>query len=169
MAVIASLVLGADGSSTLRGNSAAISTPIDRERFLARRRLCDVIIVGGKTAKADGYKTTPVPLVIISHSRPDLLDVNSKAHWWMIPAAAAIERAKKEFGPTVSVEGGISMISELLEAGAISQLELSISPQTGGENKIDLEQLLKYFEKIEEELVVETIFYTCTEPATKPR
>ena len=87
----------------------------------------------------------------------------------MIPAAAAIERAKKEFGPTVSVEGGISMISELLEAGAISQLELSISPQTGGENKIDLEQLLKYFEKIEEELVVETIFYTCTEPATKPR
>ncbi len=169
MAVIASLVLGADGSSSLRGNSAAISTPIDRERFLARRRLCDVIIVGGRTAKADGYKTTPVPLVIISHSRPGLLDVNPKAHWWMMPATEAIERVKKEFGPTVSIEGGISMISELLAAGAISQLELSISPKTGGENKINREQLLKFFEKVEEELVVETIFYTCTRPMIKPR
>lgn len=169
MAVIASLVLGADGSSSLRGNSAAISTPIDRERFLARRRLCDVIIVGGKTARADGYTTTPVPLVIISHSRPDLLDVNPKAHWWMMPATEAIKRAKKEFGPTVSIEGGISMISELLEAGAISQLELSISPQTGGENKIAREKLLRFFEKIQEELVSETIFYTGTEPVTKPR
>ncbi len=169
MPVIASLVLGADGSSTLRGNSAAISTPIDRERFLARRRLCDVILVGGKTARADGYRTTPVPLIVISHSRPELLDVNPKAHWWMMPATEAIERAKKEFGPTISVEGGISMISELLEAGAISQLELSISPQTGGENRINREKLLKYFEKIEEELVIETIFYTCTEPVTKQR
>ncbi len=169
MAVIASLVLGADGSSSLRGNSAAISTPIDRERFLARRRRCDVIIVGGKTARADGYKATPVPLVIISHSRPDLLDVNPKAHWWMMPASEAIKRAQKEFGSTVSIEGGISMVSELLEAGEISQLELSISPHTGGENKIDREKLLKYFEKVEEELVVETIFYTCTEPVIKQR
>lgn len=169
MPVIASLVLGADGSSSLRGNSAAISTPIDRERFLARRKLCDVIIVGGKTAKADGYTTTPVPLVIISHSRPGLLDVNPKVHWWMMPATEAIERAQKEFGPTICIEGGISMISELLEAGAISQLELSISPNTGGENKMDRAQLLKYFKKVKEELIVETIFYTCTEPIAKPR
>ena len=169
MAVIASLVLGADGSSTLHGNSAAISTPIDRERFLARRRLCDVIIVGGRTARADGYLTTPVPLVIISHSRPDLLDKNPKAHWWMMPATEAIARAKREFGPTVCVEGGITMISELLEAGDISKLELSVSPRTGGENKIDREKLISYFEKVEKELVVETLFYTCTEPVTKTR
>lgn len=169
MAVIASLVLGTDGSSSLRGNSEAISTPIDRQRFLARRRLCDVIIVGGKTAQADGYKRTPVPLVIISHARPELLDENSKAHWWMMPAAEAVERAKKEFGPTVSIEGGISMISELLEIGAISQLELSISPRSGGENKIDRETLLSHFKKIEKKLIDETIFFTCTQPITKPK
>lgn len=166
MPVIASLVLGADGSSSLRGNSEAISTRVDRDRFLARRRLCDVIIVGGKTARADGYRTTPVPLIIISRSRPELLDENPKAHWWMMPAIEAIERAKREFGPKISLEGGISMISELLEVGAISQLELSISPHTGGENKIAPRKLLKYFEKIEEELVGETIFYTCTKPIT---
>lgn len=169
MAVIASLVLGADGSSSLRGNSEAISTPIDHQRFLARRRLCDVIIVGGNTARAEGYRKTPVPLVILSHSRPDLLDANPMAHWWMMPAAEAIDRAQKEFGPTISMEGGVTMIRELLEVGAISQLELSISPKIGGEKKVDQEILLSYFRKIEKELVEDTVFYTCTEPITKTK
>ena len=164
MAVIASLVLGADGSSTLRGNSTAISTPIDQKRFLARRRLCDVIIVGGKTARSESYKKTPTPLVIVSHSRPDLLDANPIAHWWKTPPADAVERAKRDFGPAVSVECGVSMLVKLLDAGAISQLELSISPHSGGENKIDHHKLLSYFNKVEKEVVDETIFFSCTVP-----
>lgn len=166
MAVIASLVLGADGSSSLRGNSAAISTPIDQQRFLARRRLCDVIVVGGKTARSERYKKTPAPLVIISHSRPDLLDKNSNAHWWAVSPAQAVERAKRDFGPNVSVEGGVLMLLELLEAGAISQLVLSISPHSGGEHKIDHHKLLSYFNKVEKEVVDDTTFFTCTVPIT---
>lgn len=164
MAVIASLVLGADGSSTLHGSSAAITTPIDRQRFLARRRLSDAILIGGNTARSEGYKKTPAPLVIISHSRPALLDENPKAHWWMMPITEAVVRAQKEFGTTISIEGGVAMISELLGAGAISQLELSITPHNGGENKIDPLELFSHFEKIEMIKEDDTVFYTCTVP-----
>lgn len=164
MAVIASLVLAADGSSTLFGTSDTVTTPIDRQRFLARRRLCDAILIGGNTARNERYEKTPVPLVIVSHTRPALLDQNPKAHWWLLSPVEAVARARWEFGNTLSIEGGIAFISELLDARLISQLELSITSHVGGENKVDYLDLLAHFEKIETEELEGTIFHTCTFP-----
>lgn len=164
MAVIASLVLGADGSSTLFGTSDTVTTPIDRQRFLARRRQCDAILIGGNTARNERYQRTPVPLVVLSHTRPALLDQNPKAHWWLLSPVEAVARARWEFGNTLSIEGGIAFISELLDAHMISQLELSITAHVGGENKVDYLDLLAHFEKIETEELEGTIFHTCTFP-----
>lgn len=164
MAVIASLVLGADGSSTVLGTSDKVTTPIDRQRFLTRRRLSDVILVGGNTARNERYQRTPVPLVVLSHTRPSVLDLNPKAHWWSLSPAEAIARARWEFGSTISIEGGISFICELLDAQLISQLELSITSHVGGESKVDYLELLAHFEKIETEEIEATIFHTCTFP-----
>lgn len=169
MAVIASLVLAADGSSTLAGTSDTVTTPIDRQRFLARRRTCDAILIGGNTARNERYERTPVPLVILSHSRPELLDRNPKAHWWNISPIQAVARARWEFGDALSIEGGIAFISELLEAGLISQLELSITSHVGGENKVDYLDLLAHFEKVETEELEGTIFHSCTFPIIKPK
>ncbi|HEY3293741.1 MAG TPA: dihydrofolate reductase family protein [Candidatus Nanopelagicaceae bacterium] len=169
MAVIASLVLAADGSSTLAGTSDTVTTPIDRQRFLARRRACDAILIGGNTARNERYERTPVPLVIISHTRPELLDRNSKAHWWTLSPVEAVARARWEFGSTLSIEGGIAFISELLAEGLISQLELSITSHVGGENKVDYLDLLAHFEKIETEEIEGTIFHSCTFPIIKPK
>ena len=164
--MISSLVLGADGTSTLHGNSESVTTPIDRQRFLARRRLCDAILIGGNTARNERYQRTPVPLVILSHSRPAILDQNSKAHWWVLSPAQAVARAQWEFGNTLSIEGGIAFISELLKANLLTQLELSITPHTGGEDKVDYLELLAHFEKIQTHEVEGTIFHTCTFPIT---
>jgi riboflavin biosynthesis pyrimidine reductase len=169
MAVIASLVLGADGSSTLLGTSDTITTPIDRQRFLARRRLCNAILIGGNTARSERYQRTPVPLVVLSHTRPSVLDQNAKAHWWRLSPVEAIARARWEFGNTLSVEGGGSFIGELLDAQLISQLELSITSHVGGENKVDYLELLAHFEKIETEELEATIFHTCTFPIKPQR
>lgn len=166
MAVIASLVLAADGSSTLSGTSDTVTTPIDRQRFLARRRNCDAILIGGNTARNERYEKTPVPLVIVSHTRPALLDRNPKAHWWSISPVEAVARARWEFGTTLSIEGGIAFIAELLEANLISQFELSITSHVGGENKVDYLDLLAHFEKIETEELEGTIFHTATFPVT---
>lgn len=164
MAVIASLVLGADGSSTFLGTSDTVTTPIDRQRFLSRRRLCDAILIGGNTARNERYQKTPVPLVVLSHTRPEVLDENPKAHWWTLSPVEAVVRARREFGNTLSIEGGIAFISELLDAQLISQLELSITSHVGGEYKVDYLDLLAHFEKIQTEELEATIFHTCTFP-----
>ena len=164
MAVISSLVLGADGSSTLRGNSESVTTPIDRQRFLARRRLANAILIGGNTARNERYQRTPVPLVVVSHTRPPILDQNPKAHWWALSPTQAVARAQREFGNDLSIEGGIAFISDLLNANLLTQLELSITPHTGGEEKIDYLNLLSHFEKISTQEIEGTIFHTCTFP-----
>jgi riboflavin biosynthesis pyrimidine reductase len=166
VAVISSLVLGVDGASTLHGNSDSITTPIDRQRFLARRRECDAILIGGNTARNERYQRTPVPLVILSHSRPAILDQNSKAHWWSLSPTEAVARAQWEFGNTLLIEGGIAFVSELLKANLLTQLELSITSHTGGDDKVDYLDLLAHFEKIETHEVEGTIFHTCTFPIT---
>jgi riboflavin biosynthesis pyrimidine reductase len=164
MAVIASLVVGADGSSTLHGSSESVTTHVDRQRFLTRRRLADAILIGGNTARNERYQKTPVPLVILSHTRPDILDLNSKACWWVLSPTQAVARAQWEIGSELAIEGGIAFIAELLTANLLTQLELSITPQTGGEGKIDFRNLLLHFEKITTEEIEGTIFHTCTLP-----
>ena len=166
MSVRASLVIGADGSTSLQGSSEGITSPEDRDQFLAKRRQSDVIIIGGETARHEGYRKTPVPLIVLSHTSPETIGVNPKAHWWNLSPVEAIRRAETDFGSNIFIEGGASMIQELLAVGAISQLDLSITPARGGENRVVLSELLAYFNKITKSELNETIFYRCTDPIT---
>lgn len=166
MSVYATLVMGADGSTSLLGNSDGITSPQDRQRFLTNRRKSDVILVGGNTARHERYRRTPVPLVIISHTHPDIVGENPRAHWWNLSPLEAVKKASSDFGSSVFVEGGISMIRELLDAGAIDQFDLSITPTTGGENREDPSVLLAHFKKVVKSELGGTTFYSCTEPIT---
>lgn len=161
MAVRASLVLGADGSTTKGATSEAISSPEDRVRFLSQRRNADCIVIGGNTARHERYAKTPVDLIIVSHTSPDLLLTNPHAHWWNMHPSEAIEKARSEFGSTIAVEGGIAFISELLTQGLIDELSLSVTEVVGGENLVQLEQLLSHFSHIEKSSESDTIFYEC--------
>ena len=58
------------------------------------------------------------------------------------------------------IEGGISMINELLEHKKIDQLELSVTPATGGEDTIDIKQLLSHFSQIDKREEPGTVFYS---------
>jgi len=169
MTTVATLVLGIDGSTSLNGSSDGISSPVDRERFLARRRESNSLIIGGNTARSDRYQKTPVPLVILSRSRPDLIDINPQAHWWNLSPADAVVRARAEFGERIFVEAGISIVTELLKLGVIDQLELSVTGVRGGENRITTKELLQHFEKINETQIGDTTFYSCSEPITSPK
>ena len=166
MSVTATLVIGADGSSSLLGSSEGITSPEDRRQFLARRRQSDVILIGGKTALHERYRRTPVPLVVISHTYPAVVGQNPLAHWWNLSPTEAIKRASEEFGPSVFIEGGATMLRELLSIGAIMQFDLSITPATGGENRVDASELLSHFKRITRSEVNGTIFYRCTDPIT---
>jgi len=161
MTVIATLVLGSDGSSTINSSSAGLSSLVDRERFLERRRGFDVLIIGGNTARNERYRTTPAPVVVLSHSRPDLLDINPLSQWWNCTPSEAIDKARTQFGESIGIEAGWAIVRELLESGAIDECEVSVSPVSGGENFVNLEFLLSHFHDISISDVDGTTFYSC--------
>ncbi|CAB4867120.1 unannotated protein [freshwater metagenome] len=160
MSVIASLVVAQDGSTVKGGISSGVASIQDRNRFLARRREADCIIIGGKTARNEPYHRTPVPVVVISRSMINSLADNRIAFWWNTTPENAIARAKKTFGENILVEAGPNLVKEMIGAGLIDGLELSVTSEIGGEEKIDIQRLLKSFTSIDEEKIENTTFYS---------
>jgi riboflavin biosynthesis pyrimidine reductase len=162
VSVVATLVVGSDGSTSKESRSAGVSSPEDRKAFLQRRREVDVIIVGGNTARHEPYNRTPVPLVVISRSLVNPVQGNHLALLWNCSPVMAVEKARALFGEKILIEGGISMINELLEHKKIDQLELSVTSATGGENTVDINHLLSHFSQIERREDSETVFYSAS-------
>ena len=162
MTVTVTLVTGSDGSTSKGGNSAGVSSAADRTAFLARRRAADCILIGGNTARTEPYQRTPVPVIVISKSLINPLANNRIAHCWNLTPVKALDRAIKTFGPNVHVEAGASIIDELLSAGRVDALELSITEVSGGEDKVDLAKLLSYFSQQSEKIADGTRFISAS-------
>jgi riboflavin biosynthesis pyrimidine reductase len=148
MAVYATLVIGSDGSTSKNGTSREIASGADRSEFLARRREVDFILIGGQTARCEPYHRTPVPVVVASRSMINSLADNRNAYWWNCTPLEALERGMKKFGDNVLVEAGASIIFELIQARALDGIYLSVTPQSGGVEKIDYRQLIENFSEI---------------------
>ena len=160
MSVVATLVVSQDGASSKDLSSRGISSAEDRKIFLQRRRAVDCIIIGGNTARHEPYNRTPVPLVVVSRSLVNPVAGNHLAHLWNCSPAQAVEKAKKSFGENILIEGGISFINELIDHDLIDQLELSITPASGGENIVDWHLLLQRFSSSRSHEESGTIFYS---------
>ena len=158
MTVTVTLVVGADGSTSKSGNSAGVSSAADRSAFLARRRTADCILIGGNTARTEPYHRTPVPVVVLSKSLINPLADNRLAHCWNLSPVKAVERAKTTFGPDIHIEAGASIIRELLNANLVDALELSITDVTGGDDVIDISELLSHFSNQSEKTISGTRF-----------
>ena len=158
MAVFASLVVGADGSTAKGGNSRGITSGVDRTAFLTRRRSADFLLIGGETARVEPYHRTPVPVVISSRSMINSLADNRLAHWWNLSPTEALVKGMKKFGENVLVESGPSLVNELLINNVLDGIYLSITSVTGGENPIDVAALLENFTEIDREEVEGTKF-----------
>lgn len=162
VSVVATLVVGADGSSSWHKRSAGLSSPEDRKRFLERRRSVDVIIVGGNTARLEPYHKTPVRLVVISRSLVNPVQGNHLASFWNCSPVEAVEKSRRLYGENILIEGGITMINELIQHGALDRLELSVTDKTGGEDRVDIAALLANFSKISQSQEGETVFYSAS-------
>lgn len=162
MAVIATLVVGADGSTMKNGSSQGVTSGADRARFLEHRKFADCIIIGGNTARSEPYLHTPVPVVVISRSAVNPIVANPLAQLWNLSPLAALDQAIETFGPRIHIEAGASLISELIAADRIDQLELSVTEVIGGENRVKIETLLNSFSRIEESVSEGTRFISAS-------
>ena len=158
MSVFASLVVGADGSTSKNGSSSGISSGADRTTFLVRRRNADFILIGGQTARTEPYHRTPVPVVIASRSMINALADNRLAHWWNLSPTAALAKGKQQFGDNVLVESGPTIINELIASNALDGIYLSITAITGGEYPINIEELLANFTEVSRNVIDGTTF-----------
>ena len=160
MSIVATLVVGADGSTSKESRSAGVSSTADRQIFLQRRREVDCIIIGGNTARHEPYNRTPVPLVVISRSLVNPVQGNHLALLWNCSPVQAVEKAKTQFGENILIEGGITMINDLINNKIIDRIELSVTPATGGEDRIDWKALLAHFAQCESREIDGTTFYS---------
>jgi len=145
MSVFATLVVGADGSTSKDGSSRSISSGADRTTFLERRRLADFLLIGGRTARTEPYQRTPVPVVVASRSMINSLANNRLAHWWNLSPIEALEKGIKQFGPTALIESGPEIINQLIAARALDGIYLSVTKATGGQGAISIDELLGHF------------------------
>ena len=160
VSIVATLVVGADGSTSKESRSAGVSSPADRKIFLQQRREVDCIIIGGNTARHEPYNRTPVPLVVISRSLVNPVQGNHLASLWNCSPVQAVEKARTQFGENILIEGGITMIKELMDHNVIDRIELSVTPALGGEDRIDWKALIARFAHCQSREVDGTYFYS---------
>lgn len=154
------MVASMDGSTTLGGASAGLSSDTDREMLLTLRTLADVIIVGAGTVRAEDYGVPKKPgqrIGVISHSGkvdPSSRLFTSGAGFLILPEDApptSIESVRAGVGELdlaaallqlpgspvfVQAEGGPSINGALAAADLIDELNLTTSPQfVGGDGK----------------------------------
>lgn len=146
MSVVASLVIGADGSTS---PSHKLSNEIDRQSFLQFRSTMDCIITGGRTFRSESYMRTPVPLIVITRNvSGDDQSRNPDAHFWNIPLSDAIKRAQENFGENIHLEGGIHLLRQALDEKLVEKLRITITKESGGNDFIDVEALTCHFDDI---------------------
>lgn len=159
MSISASLVVGADGSTTKSGSSRGVTSRADRTVFLERRRSFDAILIGGNTARSEPYSFSPVPLIVISRSSTNPLPENPNVHLWNTTPAQAIIRARIEFGKRILVEAGVEIIKELLADTLIDEFFLTVTREQDGENYIDWREILNSFAQCDRSEIDETLFF----------
>ncbi len=148
--LVASLVVGSNGATSLRGDSRGLRTPEDRTRFLALRgrREISAILVGGATAAVEPYHSAPHP--IIRFSRQFSGEVSSLSIF--------IETLKREHPGTILCEGGVQLIHLLLKEELIDLAFISRVAILGDGHFLDEELLQSKMALTSSETINQTTF-----------
>lgn len=156
MAVIASLVMGSNGATSIEGSSRGLSTPPDRERFLARHRSASAFIIGRESAARERYLSEDTPIFVFTRNttplhfeNPAMQQINSS-----LGLQELVRLIDSRIEGQIVIEAGPTLLTALVAESCVDRLELSITPIEGDGNFLDCEELLQNFE-IEKELTID--------------
>jgi riboflavin biosynthesis pyrimidine reductase len=170
MAIIASLVIGVNGATTLGGQSAPLSTTADRQRFLNRHRSAAAIIVGRNSAAIEDYRKTQVPIYVLSRSQESLLLPHPMMEQVRVDGDLTkfVRTIAEKCDGDLVIESGIALLLPLIDSGVVDLLELSISPIAGDGNFIHLEDILAHFSLVSEVEIDGTRLLECRNESDSP-
>ena len=157
------MVATVDGAATGEGGrTASINNAADHRVFGLLRRMADAVIVGAGTARAEGYRPTDRPLVVVSRrgelpprlaeapagsvlmatcSASPGLDVARRVlgeeHVLVVgedePDLAALREALVDRGlRELHCEGGPHLLRDMLAAGVVDELDATVVPRLVG-------------------------------------
>ena len=163
MTVIASLVVGSNGATSLNGRSRGLSTAADRTRFLERHRSAAAFIIGKKSALIESYSKSAVPIFIFTRSNEKLALPHPMMQQITVDRnlGEITQLIDLRIAGNIVVEAGVSLLQALIDVHVIEILELSISPIAGDGDFIDLAELLSKFEVTDEVEVEGTKLLKC--------
>ena len=160
--VLANMVIGSNGATSLQKDSAPLSPPADRERFHAIRRFATSLVVGGNTYTCEHYSKAPLP-VFVATRNPELLSqppstVQGESAFFNAEPIFVLQKALERKDAVALVEGGISFINPLLAEQQIDRLFLTRSPLVGDGDYFDFELLERHYQLEKSERIDDVTF-----------
>lgn len=124
--VIAAMVVGSNGATSLAGTSHGLRTEEDRQRFLTLRRSDEfgAILVGRATTLVEPYGQAPHPLYIYSREISESL-------------SSYLEKIMREVPGKILCEGGVSLLHALIREDLLDTFHLSRVLRSGDGHFLD--------------------------------
>ena len=133
------MVGSVDGAATGEsGKSGSLNNAADKRVFDHLRSVADVIVVGAGTARAEGYRPTDRPIVVVSRRRRaarDACAARRRARCWSSRSTTrprSSSRWSTAGWTDILCEGGPSLLGDLLAAGVVDELCTTTVPRLVG-------------------------------------
>jgi riboflavin biosynthesis pyrimidine reductase len=131
--VVLSMVSTVDGAIALDGVSGGLGNPTDQAVFLHTRRSADAVLVGAETVRAEGYRPLPAHQTMVVVSASGELGATgealSAAGNTLVVSGDIGDIVRSIEGDVCSLEGGPSLNGQVLAAGLVDEICLTLSPR----------------------------------------
>ena len=134
--IVMCMISSADGAIHLDGSAAALGGPIDKELFLHLHRTADSVLVGAGTVRADGYHPLPPGrnLYVVSRTGnlgPHAAELRAASNTHVV-AGDVSDIVRRIEGNVCALEGGSQLNAQMLAAGLVDEVSLTIAPRFVG-------------------------------------
>jgi riboflavin biosynthesis pyrimidine reductase len=134
--VVMTMISSVDGAVVLDGSSRALGHPTDQAVFMHMHRSADTVLVGAETVRSDVYHPLPdhQTLVVVSRSG-DLgaqTDALLAAGNTRVVEGDVTDIAAALDGEVCSLEGGPALNAQMLAAGLVDEVNLTVAPMLVG-------------------------------------
>lgn len=155
--VMVNMIASIDGATAVEGRSGGLGGPGDRAVFASLRRAADAVLVGASTVRAEHYHPParadlriavvtasgdldwswalwrhPRTVVVTTTDAPPMPAVHWRFGTGRVDLAAAIGALGDDGDRVVLVEGGPKLNGQLIAAGLVDELCVTIAPRAVG-------------------------------------